>query len=76
MNLGPSDQDFSGGKMVFITNNPAEKSQVIFKFIDTLQHLPILSLRIVSTRSTKVHCEGNLSGDYTFTITIRKDLET
>ena len=29
VNIGPSDQSFISGKVVFITNNPAEESQVI-----------------------------------------------
>ena len=29
VNIGPKDQVFIGGKVVFITNNPTEESQVI-----------------------------------------------
>ena len=29
VNIGPSDQSFISGKVVLLTNNPAEKSQII-----------------------------------------------
>ena len=39
VNIGPSDQSFISGKVVFITNNPAEESQVIsFQVHYTVPH--------------------------------------